>query len=102
MSWTKREIVTNAFEEDNGLRYDLTAAEKVILRWADLADGALYCAEEIEMGNTTMYGTLRRYAQNLPLVGNSAAHVGMVVQIRMREVNDLVNLTLEANNDDSK
>lgn len=64
--------VSGDFEALHGLRIDLTDDEARLLKWADLADGCLFCIEELRFGNSTMAGTFGRYSQALVKAPKSA------------------------------
>lgn len=49
----KRELnrITTTWENDHGLRFNLTPGESALLLWCDRMDFTLYCLEEMKMGN---------------------------------------------------
>lgn len=66
--------VTTQYETDHGLRMPLTEDEQLVLRWADLAEGAQFCIEEVRMGNSYLRGTMLRYVDAMgktTIVSNS-------------------------------
>lgn len=44
-----------------GIRFTLDDEERRMLAWVDRFEGAVHCADELEMGNRKVIGTLRRY-----------------------------------------
>ena len=59
----KKELnrITNQEEERLNIRFDLTAEEQQLLKWLDSLEGALYCLDEVQMGNRKLRSTFQRY-----------------------------------------
>jgi 5'-deoxynucleotidase YfbR-like HD superfamily hydrolase len=53
--------VSTAEEVRLGIRFFLHPEEVKVLSWLDRYEGALHCADELEMGNRKILGTLLRY-----------------------------------------
>jgi len=53
--------ITNEYEERFGLRMAITEDEAGLLKWADYAEGNLFCIDEMLLGNRNMVGTFHRY-----------------------------------------
>ena len=54
------EELEKEFNDEHGLRFDLTDQEKLVLKWADGIEFAFYCIDQIEMGNRKMIKPLGR------------------------------------------
>lgn len=68
----RMELKRITYEEEVrlGVRYDLMKEEQQVLAFLDLYEGAMYCLDEIEMGNRKLQATFGRYitlAQSTPL-----------------------------------
>lgn len=79
-----------------GIRFDLNDEERRLLAWVDRFEGAVHCADELEMGNRKVIGTLRRYLEmsnraNYRMLDHNRA----LVQIELvRSLTEKVNLLI--------
>lgn len=75
--------ITGDYEKRYGLRIELTEQEGHLLKWADYAEGTLFCIDEMMLGNRGMAGTFGRYLEALKEVPRQQASE---VALRQRRI----------------